>query len=363
MSCLPTSKSINTSFFNKKTVVTFFLSVLIVLLHVTSFEGYNYQGALGSAISFFGSFVTEGITSVAIRLFFIISGVLFYRNYTYKTTAIKLKSRFKTLVIPYLIWCVFYTVVMMVVDASPLGGFIAVEADFTVKNLFLGVFFNYFYKSLWFIFNLIIFTLLCPVIYTLLSNKYIGGVVVSAITVLYAFGIRIPETVMIAGEEYIVFWRADSIIFYLIGAYVGMHFFDWFSKRKSKAVSVVSLILFLMCSLYITLADDFNLYNEGFVYILIMTVFCFSTWFMFDLFTFDKKPKHFCNYSFMMFALNFYLAVYVAKVLHIVLPKSQIFAIVNLILTLIIVIGFILLSSAFMEKYLPKVYKLITGNR
>ncbi len=357
------SKSIDASFFNKKTVVTFFLSILVVLLHVTSFEGYNYQGALGNIISFFGDFVTAGITSVAIRLFFVISGVLFYRNYTYKTTASKLKSRFKTLVIPYLLWCVFYTIVMMVVDATPLGSFIAIEADFTVKNLFLGIFFNYFYKSLWFIFNLIIFTLLCPLIYTLLSNKYIGGAVISVVVTLYAFGIKIPETVTIAGEEYIAFWRADSIIFYLIGAYVGIHFFDWFCNRKSKAVSVVSLILFLMCSLYITLADELNLDNDGFVYILVMTVFCFSTWFMFDLFTFDKKPKHFCNYSFMMFALNFYLGVYVAKILYIVLPKSQIFSIVNLIITLVLVIGFILLTSAFMEKRLPKIYKVITGNR
>ena len=344
-------------------MVTFFLSILVVLLHVTSFEGYNYQGTTGKIISLFGDFVTAGITSVAIRLFFLISGALFYRNYTYKTTATKLKSRFKTLVIPYFIWCVFYTIVMMVVDATPLGGFIAIEADFTVKNLFLGFFFNYFYKSLWFIFNLIIFTLLCPLIYTLLSNKYIGGVVVSAVIVLYSFGIRIPETITISGEEYIAFWRADSIIFYLIGAYIGIHFFDWFSNRKNKAVSVISLILFLMCSLYITLADELKLDNDGFVYILVMTLFCFSTWFMFDFFTFNKKPKHFCNYSFMMFALNFYLGVYVAKILYIILPKSQMFAVVNLILTLIIVIGSILLCSAFMEKYIPKVYKLITGNR
>ena len=357
------SKNIDASFFNKKTVVTFFLSVLVVLLHVTSFEGYNYQGVSGNIISFFGDFVTVGMTSVAIRLFFVISGALFYRNYTYEITAIKLKSRFKTLVIPYLIWCVFYTVVMMVVDATPLGSFIAIEADFTVKNLFLGFFFNYFYKSLWFIFNLIIFTLLCPLIYTLLSNKYIGGLAIISVIVLYSFGIRIPETVTILGEEYIAFWRADSIIFYLIGAYVGIHFFDWFSNRKNKIVSVTSLILFLLCSLYIMLADDFGLNNDGFVYVFIMTVFCFSTWFMFDLFKFDKKPKHFYNYSFMMFALNFYLGVYVAKILYIVLPKSQIFSIVNLIITLVIVIGLILLTSAFLEKYLPKIYKLITGNR
>ena len=357
------SKKIDVSVFHKKTVVTFFLSLLVVLLHVTSFEGYNYQGPLGNIISFFGDFITAGVTSVAIRLFFLISGVLFYRNYTYKTTAKKLKSRFKTLVIPYFIWCVLYTIVMMVVDATPLGNFIAIEADFTVKNLFLGIFFNYFYKSLWFVFNLIIFTLLCPLIYTLLSNKYLGGAVISAVIILYSFGIRIPETITISGEEYIVFWRADSILFYLVGAYVGIHFFDWFSNRKNKIVSVASLIFFLLCSLYITLADDFGLYNEGFVYIFIMTVFCFSTWFMFDLFKFEKKPNRFFNYSFMMFALNFYLAVYVAKILHIVLPKSQVFAVVNLIITLVVVIGSILLVSAFMEKYLPKIYKLITGNR
>ena len=107
--------SINmTEFFNKKTVVTFFLSILVVLIHIHSFDSYEWTGSLGMGISYFGKFLTSGVTGVAIRMFFVISGVLFYRNYTYKDTIKKYKSRFKSLVIPYLFWCILYTLAMMV---------------------------------------------------------------------------------------------------------------------------------------------------------------------------------------------------------------------------------------------------------
>lgn len=165
-------------FFNKKTVVSFFLSVLVVMIHIRSFNQYEFSGALGNALQSLGTILNSSITSVAIRLFFVISGVLFYRNYTYKSTLEKYKSRLKSLLVPYLIWCSLYTFVMMAIHYSPLGSRFEFDIPFSIRNLVMGIVFNDFYFSFWFIFNLIIFTLLCPVIYTLLKNKLVGALVV-----------------------------------------------------------------------------------------------------------------------------------------------------------------------------------------
>lgn len=350
-------------FFNKKIVVSFVLSVFVVLIHLKSAALYSFDGILGECIKSFNNIMCNCITPVAIRLFFVISGVLFYRNYTYKVTLSKYKSRLKSLVVPYLIWCSLYTFIMMAIHYSPLGSRFEFDVPFSIHNLIMGIVFNGFYSSFWFIFNLIIFTLLCPIIYTLLKNKIVGAVVVVASIVLYCFGIMIPEMITIGGTEYVAFWRADSIVFYLIGAYIGIHFFDLFAKKQNKALSVASIFVVIACIVYefyrIKLGVD---YKSG-TRLIVMIVFCFAFWFVFDLFKYDKKPKSFCNYSFMMFALNFYIGAFLPQIVYVVLPKSQIFALVNFVITFIVEVVAIILVSTILDKKTHKLYAVLTGGR
>lgn len=350
-------------FFKKKTVVCFFLSVLVMFIHIHSFDGYEYTGTTGKALSFIGRFLTSGMTGCAIRLFFLISGVLFYRNYQYCLTLDKYRTRVESLLIPYLFWCTLYTIGMMLLGKTPFGSLVAFDTRVTIKNILMGVFLNQYYSSFWFILNLIVFTLLCPIIYTVLKNKVIGAVALVALIVLYGVGIRIPEMVQIYGEEYVVFWRADSIIFYMMGSYIGIHYFEWFAQKKPRIFAILGCVVFIVCSIYRTLGGRFNGTDAGLGYILYMTIFSFSIWFMFDLCSFGNQLKEYVGYSFMMFALNFYLGVYVSKILYIVLPKGQIWCLVNLLITvsveLMIILGF---SSALKHRFL-RFYKFITGGR
>lgn len=347
-------------FYRKKTVVTFFLSFLVLLIHIHSFDGYDFSGSVGNVLQFIASFLTSGMTGGAIRLFFLISGVLFYRNYSYEKTAEKYQSRFRSLLIPYLLWCTFYTVLFMVAGLTPARGVIAIDMTFSIKNILRGIFLNSYYRSFWFVFNLIIFTLCCPLLYTLLKNKYIGICCISAVSVLYALGITVPETIQIGAEEYVIFWRADSVIFYMIGAYIGIHYFDWFASKKSKKTAILSFAGYILCSRIRMIPGT---YDNKAVWLILMLCTCASIWNMFDLIDYDKAPHEVFSYSFMMFALNFYLGVYVAKVLNIVLPKTQIFCLVNLGITITLELVFILGTSHFLSKKAPKFYALITGGR
>ncbi len=353
----------NKRFFNKKIVVSFFLSILVVLIHNHSFENYVYTGIGGEILKNLGDFLTSGITGVAIRMFFVISGALFYRNYTYKETLNKYKSRAKTLLVPYLFWCLVYTVALMLLGMSPMKSLVAMETDISLKNILLGIFLNYYYKSFWFILNLIIFTSLAPLFYFLLRNRYIGFCVVAVVIFLYSVGIKIPEVIVISGEEYNVFWKADSIIFYMIGAYIGIHQWERFTERKNKTVAILSAVVFFTCGLCVTLTIRFGLQITGVLFILLMIIFCASLWFMFDIFDFSKKPKHIFEFSFMMFALNFYLGVYISKLLFVILPKMPIFCLVNLIITLFVELTVIFVVSFVLKKYMSKFYSFITGGR
>ena len=353
----------NREFFNKKIVVSFFLSILVVLIHNHSFEGYSYVGAGGTMLKCLGEFLTSGITGVAIRMFFVISGVLFYRNYTYKKTFYKYKSRVKTLLMPYLFWCSFYTVAIMLLSMTSFKNLVAIETEVSLRRVLLGVFLNYYYKSFWFVFNLIVFTVLAPVFYTILKNKYVGALAIGIIIVLYSIGVRIPETIIIQEREYNVFWKADSIIFYMIGAYIGIHLWEEFTQKRSKGIALTSIGIFLGCGVYATFASSFDLPITGLGFILLMIVFCISLWFAFDIFDFSKKPKEVFGFSFMLFALNFYLGVYISKILFLILPKMPIFCLINLFLTITIELTIIFTISFLMRRYTPRLYSFITGSR
>lgn len=359
---METSKNLN-SFFHKKTVVTFFLSILVVMIHVNSFALYKIDNNLlsGQVLNVVRLVLESNLTSVAIRLFFLISGVLFYRNYTYKDTFKKYKSRVKSLVIPYLIWCSLYTIAVMILHYTPLGTQFQFDVPFTFKNLLMGILFNDFYSSFWFIFNLMIFTLACPIIYTILKNKWIGLLVVSILITLYGFGIKIPEIITINGVEYVAFWRADSIILYIIGAYIGIHAFDWFATAKNKRFSIICLISSVIMIAFQYVNSIFTL--PDILSLLSLIIFSLSLWFAFDLFKFDEKPPVIFNYSFMIFALNFYMGLIIPQLVYYILPKNPFAGLINFILSGIIEVSIIIGIAYLLDNKSHKLYALITGGR
>ena len=65
----------------KKTRVTFLLSVMVLLLHISTLANYTLDSEMGKLLLIFDD-VIHAACEVAVPLFFVISGVLFYRNYT-----------------------------------------------------------------------------------------------------------------------------------------------------------------------------------------------------------------------------------------------------------------------------------------
>lgn len=88
-------------FWKKKTITAYILSVLVFCIHCSSFRQYTITS---NAINVMSTMISGVIPSVAVPLFFIISGALFYRNYDNSKYLSKVKRRATSLIIPYLIW-------------------------------------------------------------------------------------------------------------------------------------------------------------------------------------------------------------------------------------------------------------------
>lgn len=239
-------------FSNKKNKVTFILSILVITIHMSTLSNYSLNESTFGNVLLVIQKIIQGIAQVAVPLFFIISGVMFYRNYTYSKTCMKWKSRLRTLLIPYLIWNTINTIFELFCSYSFASKyFIGREkAMFTLDTFVYGILFHE-YSIFWFVFNLIVFTIFCPLIYLLLKNKRGGGLVILVAYILYCFDIGIPKS---------LFFRDDSILYYMVGSYIGIHYFEWFSSRmeQTKKNKILIMVLLLMSSSFIVIWHEYD---------------------------------------------------------------------------------------------------------
>ena len=159
----------------KKTKCTFVLAILIIMHHSSSISNYAITSVYGGIASFVRQYF-YAFAQVAVPLFFIISGVLFYRNYSYKMTLIKYRSRLKSLVIPYLIWNTLSMLFQFFCSYSFVSKYFIGREKVTCNfvNVLSGVFLNK-YSVLWFVRVLIIFTVFSPLIFTIIRRRVGGG--------------------------------------------------------------------------------------------------------------------------------------------------------------------------------------------
>src|SRR5579872_26063 len=146
----------------------------------------------------------------------VISGYLFfYRSAEHFDYRRKIKSRLSSLVIPYLVWCTFFFVV---INAAKLLYATMFHEDFWVHPTEQLTALNYL-KSLvhpplanfWYLQNLIAIIPFCYVIYYLLRNRWVFLVFLTVVALVY-WVFRLP-----------LYFSPRFLPFYLAGCFMGYH--------------------------------------------------------------------------------------------------------------------------------------------
>ena len=323
---------------------------MIFAIHISSLYNYNLLTSFGSKILYV-NFLIMLIVNVAVPLFMILSAVLFYRNYKLEDTKQKYKARFRTLVVPYLFWNLFWTIFQYICSYTYISHFFIgrEKAIFSFGDLFKGIFL-YKYTPFWFIFDLILFVALCPIIYILLKNKVIGAIVIVLASIICEKSVFLDR----------ILFRRDCFVYYLIGAYVGIHFFYWFIKRKNKLFALFSFCLCVGIIYFYSRGGNMLSYSFG--NIVVITIYCFGFWFMFDLFQ-NKRYFSFEKESFLIYAMHINVSAVIAKLLYLVLPQQDFIAPINYIFTIICTISCISVFACIVDNFVPKLRLLITGSR
>ncbi len=349
----------NEALSNKIKILTFILSIFVIIIHSinidTSEMGLNL-------ISFFQVFISKGMCRIAVPTFFILSGYFLYRKHDYSLMySIKsLKKRFNTLLIPYMIIISFTLFYYWCFQQIPL------LAKYFHKDMIISDFnFWSFIKAylfpmehspaqhLWFIRNLIIYVALSPLFYLFVrsTNIFIAAFI----------GNLLLRAYFLPGPEYL---QLDGLSYFLLGMYLAVNKINLSNITLPKwgliSLGICYVILLTINSILYT---D-NYYNSYLLHFSAIVGIIF-TWIIIDKIIDINDPKllELANFSFFIYLIHIPFTFKISKILILILGTSPTSLLISYICTIIITIMTTLTAGIVLKNKLPKLYSIISGSR
>lgn len=347
----------------RASLYSFILTVTVIWIHAVD-PGFaaGLADQTGDVFTAVERLLGSGLGQLAVPGFFCLSGYLFFRNMpedirmAYDGSSLlqffknKLRKRVSSLLIPYLVWnCIYYLIYIA-----------AGRASFGLTEAVRSVLFYRYNPVFWYLFELVLITIITPLIYVLIRNKRLA---VPALCVVFAAACcydRLPF-------HYV---NEDALFYYMTGCFLALHFKDREDNReKIKRMGALCFFIFIICEECIA--------NGNYRIAIVATVGGRVTGLL-ALFAIVNValpvnvvlPK-FTGYNFLVYALH-YLEIRAVRaiadgILHAVsgmsLSESSVLSACLYILMPFICIIITVPVGEVMKRLSPKLYMLMTGGR
>ncbi len=342
-------------------VITFLCAILVVFLHSYNLKRYSINSlSIGftKMVYIIEAFISQGVARAAVPLFFIISAFLFFHNIdpnkvSFKWFIQKYKKRFKSLVIPYLIWNTISYLIYLIPALITPTRFLPKEniVRFILIDFIQGVLLFKYNAIFWFVFNLIVLITISPIIFLVLRDKLRGQIITIFVFMLWL--LRTKNGNAILGSEI----RLDAVSFFIMGSYVALHGETIFKKVLDKKYAIV-LICFWILLLTINIMSP-----TKFIYKLGIFVGVTAIWYGIDLFLEKLTVTKYMNYTFIIYAMHAIILKVTSNLILKLLGKQSIFALLNYIIAPIITLIIIYMLTVRIKKHFPTTYGVINGSR
>lgn len=225
------------------------LILLIVLAH-SAFGTPPYKDITPESYAGFTrfyDFVFDHLFNCLVPTFFVISGFMFYRaglDITYGEYKSKIRRRVRTLLIPYLLWNLIALLMISIKLWSPISGYFQgyENFEFTPANILRGFIYfdNGFYPycfTMWFLRDLMIITLLSPLIVAFVRT-FKNYCMLVGIIVLIACDLWLPI---------VHYWGlTDHALFFTLGVYMAGRGRDSLGRLNIAALCAAYLAMSLV---------------------------------------------------------------------------------------------------------------------
>lgn len=350
---------------DKLKAISFILIGMVVFLHSYNLE-INFSlgtGFIGQGLnSFIQNVISQGITRIAVPLFFVISGFLFFlsiKNGSMPEFISKYRKRIKSLLLPYLFWSIFGILFFLILQLIPISKpFFTNQliVNYSTTQLLSRIFINPFPYQLWFIKDLIVLILLSPILYWLI--KYLKFYVILIFLVTW-----------ISSFNYFIFTN-EALLFFALGAFfsiknINIQNFKFNNKYLIFTALWLGLIIFKTTLVYQ------NFENEWLIKILhksSILIGIVSFWLLYDK-VFEKidisKTKFYLlfQYTFFLFVFHEPLLSIFKKAFYYVLGLTELSSFIIYLSAPIITISVSILIGFYAKKTIPKLYYFATGGR
>ena len=325
--------------------ISFLLTILVVILHA-----YNLESNPDiNTISFIQKFISYGIATIAVPIFFMISGFLFFYNFesSVENWIKKYKSRFKSLFIPYFIWCTSCMIILYSIQLIPmLKGFFSnmILSEFSFQEIL-----KYTYKypipfQLWYISALIECVIISPLIYYIIKKTgYVSGPI---LVLLWFFNII----------DY-------PIALFSIGCFLSINNIS-FNRSVSKLKYITVLLLFVIATIIKTYLSYYDSSYIGILGNVVILLGVISIWMAYDQYS-DKLDRVFdiTKYGIFIYFLHEPLQSVIIRVLLKISSSWKIGSIITYLISPVITISICLVIAVFLNRYMNRTYKILTGVR
>lgn len=337
---------------NMSLIMTFF----VVILHSNNLE----DSSVFNANTLIQNFIGQGITRIAVPMFFLISGYLFFYKFKPSKEAFisKYKKRFKSLFIPYFLWCTGWLVILYLVELTAFGRAIFADrivADYTLKELFLNTYIYPLPYQFWYIRALMLNVIISPLIYYVIVK--LKDKALPVILVLWFFDV--------------IYY---PVLMFTVGACFAIGDFDLYFKKYKNKGHLFGIGYLLTIILKVILIYMPQIPNHDYVLLLAenLIILCGVpfAWFVYDVigekfkskFDLGKEMK-LAKYGIFIYFFHIPLQSIIKKLWFKVMPVGSMTSLVIFFVAPIITIIICALLGIFMRKYMNKLYMLLTGGR
>lgn len=341
------------------TILRFPLIAAIVLIH----GGINME--ISPSTIFVSTLGTNILARVAVPLFFVMSGWLFFINFnlTLKDYIKKIKSRFFTLCIPYLFWNLSFLLLVFSLQSFPF------TASF-LENNFQKLVAHYNFQDyleafgvmggdpillpLWFLRDLIYLVIISPIFYIIAQKT-------PALSLLIILLPLLPE----ANLPFVNLRFISSLVFFYLGCLIAVQRWDVTQIDRWNSL-ILPAYLLLAISLSVLRTTHELTWGNQIQFLLnclgVMAAWCLSQKILetkLETLLIALTP-----FTFFVYAAHEPTAMVLRKILSRFFPASQpSIALLYYFLIPFLAITITLAVAKILKKYLPQFFNIITGGR
>lgn len=349
------SKDISLRFSRKVTIVSFILAVFVMYIHAKNLAYYDFGDAHGTLIYGLNQILSEIFGRIAVPFFFLQSGYWMFRYDIFEKKSDVLKGKMKkkviSLGIPYLLWntlgLLFFLIVTRL-SGMPFNLYHGQIVPITWETIGKGIFLHEFYFPYWFMQDLIVLTVMSPVLVMLLRKRCIAYVTIGILFMLSMRGINTP-----------VFQMNSLLSFFMGGTLSVYHREYWETTNRHHFETVCYMGLFCICAVlkWFSIPYFYTIYIVAAPILFWKCCDCLE-----QIHIFDHEPLWFCKQSFFIYSAHIFLVEGLSSILSKV-GRSMAWASFCYIVTPLIALAFLYVVARIGSQKFPKVYGLLCGNR